>query len=153
MTLEAVVRPFVSREPLRSQRIITSSKKAAVPQTSVVTWGAAGTLPSPVESDADQPAIPISVTTQTKKVTDKNVEKSRETEKVRIENPDDPAQYVMVDRPKKVTFNKVDPVTMQAASNVTTGYTSYPSTSTAKTPTAQNSVQTTAAEFTLKPPA
>jgi hypothetical protein len=58
-------------------------------------WGAAGEMPS---------AEPLPVAGF---VVENNKERSRRTQDVRIENPDDPSQYVIADRPTEITFNRL----------------------------------------------
>jgi hypothetical protein len=67
-------------------------------------WGATGELPS---------AEPLPTADFT---VEKNKEKSRVSEPVRIENPDDKSQYVIADRPKEITFAKMITIA-QAAPN------------------------------------
>jgi hypothetical protein len=60
-----------------------------------ICWGTVGQMPSP---------IPIGGTDFT--VKEHWQETSRVSDIVRVENPDDPNQYVMEDRPKQVTFQR-----------------------------------------------
>lgn len=112
MTLESIVRPFQSPRPLGTRRVVTSSTKAPA-QTAGVTWGAAGTLPTPRESEVAQPAPGISFNTEARQVTDHNIERSRETQTVKIEQEGNPDNFVMVERINKIAFNKRDPPTLQ----------------------------------------
>jgi hypothetical protein len=58
-------------------------------------WGATGSMPSA----EPLPTAGFNV--------EKNKEKSRKTEEVRIENPDDPTQYVIANRPTEIVFSKM----------------------------------------------
>jgi len=55
-----------------------------------ICWGATGALPSA----EPMPTVDFNVKSET----------SRKTEDVRIENPDDPSQYVIANRPTQITF-------------------------------------------------
>lgn len=147
MTIEQIVRPFQSPTPLNTRRVIPSSTKEA-PQTATIIWGKPGTMPVAVESAADQPVPMPGVNVKTKKVTDRNVEKSRETETIRIENPNDPSQYVIVERVKKITFDKISPPTLQGASSAG-GVTAYPSSSSAKNVTTFGQIQINTSEYQI----
>jgi len=63
-----------------------------------ICWGTVGDMPSP----EPLPTVGFS----TKKGKEDWKETGRESQLVRVENPDDPSQYVMEDRPKKLQFNK-----------------------------------------------
>lgn len=56
----------------------------------LICWGAAGAMPSA------EPMPNVDFNTKT--------ETSRKSENVRIENPDDPSQYVIADRATEITF-------------------------------------------------
>jgi hypothetical protein len=58
-------------------------------------WGTVGAMPSP------EPLGGVGFT-----VKENYQETSRISQPVRVENPDDPSQYVMEDRPHEVTFDK-----------------------------------------------
>lgn len=61
----------------------------------LICWGTVGAMPSPEPIGGTDFAV--------KEVWQ---EKSRKSEIVRVENPDDPNQYVMEDRPQEVRFTK-----------------------------------------------
>ena len=61
----------------------------------LICWGTVGAMPSP------EPLGGVGFN-----VKESYQETSRVSETVRVENPDDPSQYVMEDRPKSVTFDK-----------------------------------------------
>lgn len=60
-----------------------------------ICWGSAGAMPSA----EPMPTFGFTVKEHWK-------ETSRESDVVRVENPDDPTQYVMEDRPKSLKFDK-----------------------------------------------
>jgi len=62
-----------------------------------ICWGAVGDLPSP------EPLPGVSLVV---KPNEEWKEWGRKSEPVRIENPDDPEQYIMDNRPKTIDFNK-----------------------------------------------
>jgi len=64
-------------------------------------WGKVGELPSA------EPVPEVSFVVQ------KHKEVSRETKPVRVENPDDPEQYVDVDQTEKMTLDKTVPAEKQ----------------------------------------
>lgn len=104
--LEALVRPFQAPAPTATRRIVSVRTKVPT-ETAGVAWGAAGALPTAVEVPPG--ADPFLFNFNVKKW---NQETSRETETVRVENPSDPSQYVMVERIKKITFKEKDPETV-----------------------------------------
>jgi hypothetical protein len=93
-TMEGIVRPFQTEDFFTRGKIpVPSVNKEANPV--VVSWGAKVSLPG-AESDL----IGVQIDKE-----EKYFERSRKTEKIRIENPNDPSQYVIVERPKQVTFD------------------------------------------------
>lgn len=64
----------------------------------LICWGTVGSLPSPIPL----PTIGFNVVGEEWK------EWGRKSEDVRIENPDDPSQYIMDRRPTQVDFNKAE---------------------------------------------
>src|SRR5580765_1369996 len=81
-----------------------------------ICWGATGALPSA----EPMPTVDFNVTKM------QHVEKARKSEPVRIENPDDPDQYVIADRPKEITF---DVTTNKTANSPNTSTVPAPGTS------------------------
>jgi hypothetical protein len=59
-------------------------------------WGTVGNLPSPQQ----MPTVDFNV---------KSTETSRQERDIRIENPDDPTQYINVKRADQITFNRTNP--------------------------------------------
>ena len=99
--LESLVRPFQSGNPFATQRFVIATSKKQVPQKATLTWGAAGTLPTAIEDTTADGGVSIKVDS-----TALNTEVYRITDQVRIENPDDSSQFVMVKRISKIGFSK-----------------------------------------------
>lgn len=110
MDLETLVRPFTTPNPLGTRRITTVRTKVPT-ETSGGTWGVAGNLPVAVEVPPGEDPLSIGIATQKKT---NHIEISRETEKVRVENPEDPNQYVIVERIKNIGFKDKNPDTLAA---------------------------------------
>jgi hypothetical protein len=92
--MEGIVRPFQSEDFFTRGKIpVPSVNKEADPV--VTSWGAKASLPSP-ESDL----VGVNLDKQ-----ERYFERSRKTEKIRIENPNDPSQYVVVERPKEMKLD------------------------------------------------
>ncbi len=99
MALESVVRPFGSRNLYSDKRIATTHPDPKG-GTAHLCWGSVGTKPTPE-------AVGTSV--ELNDCNESNSElKGRESETIRIENPDDTSQYIMVKRPKVISFKHVD---------------------------------------------
>lgn len=126
--LEELIRPFETRRIMPTTRIVSSSLKQDT-QTATLTWGAAGTLPVAV---ADLPVGQGGVKVYQGDTL--NQELSRVTEPVRIENPDDPTQYVMVDRVRSIRFATTPKTALLQVSTVdkSTGKTTTTSSGTSK---------------------
>lgn len=91
MSLEKIVRPFQTPEVFDARTLTPQQLQDENPDDAVATWGA--------PSSGDYTQFQISglvggTTTYT--------EKSRVTENVRVENPDDPSQFVEVERIKEL---------------------------------------------------
>lgn len=93
--LEQLVRPFQRRDLAPRTRIVVSVGTGTEPI--IVEFGTAGSLPS-----GKQDSLEIKL----EKEKESYKETNRKTRKVRIENPDDKDQYVMVERPEKMKFDK-----------------------------------------------
>jgi hypothetical protein len=112
MDLESLIRPYQAPSTIGTRRIVTVRTK--VPEeTAGGTWGVAGNLPVAVEVPPGEDPALLSFTTKKKK---DHEEISRVTEKVRVENPDDPSQYVVVERIKSVKFKEKNAETLAAYS-------------------------------------
>lgn len=101
--LEIIVRPYQSPLNLSRQAIekiiSTSGDVVANP---VLEWGDAGTVPAGVQQPIPTDGGGFKVVC----CNDSFTQKDRKPEKVRVENPDDPNQYVMVERDTQVKFKK-----------------------------------------------
>lgn len=117
MDLESFVRPFQRPENLGTRRI--RSVTTQVPdQTAGGTWGIAGNLPVAVEVPPGEDPALLSFTVSKRK---EHREVSRETERVRVENPDDPNQYVIIERIKSVRFKEKKPESIAAYNSGSAG--------------------------------
>jgi hypothetical protein len=92
--LEYLVRPYQS--PRSQGSVVIPSTPSAPTEKAVLTWGASATLPIQAKG--------FSINTACCK--EKSDEQSRETDIIRIENPDDSSQYMVVARAKKLLLNK-----------------------------------------------
>jgi hypothetical protein len=91
---EYLVRPYQS--PRSQGSVVIPSTPSAPTEKAVLTWGASATLPVQAKG--------ISFNTACCK--EKSDEQSRETDIIRIENPNDSSQYMVVERAKKLLLNK-----------------------------------------------
>jgi hypothetical protein len=110
MDLESLVRPFESPAPLGTRRI-TPVRTEVPTETAGGTWGVAGQLPVAVEVPPGEDPQLLSFDTKKRK---EHREVSRDTERVRVENPDEPNQYVVIERLKSVRFREKKPDTIAA---------------------------------------
>lgn len=104
--VEQIVRPVATADPLSRRRIVASADKVEVEPATLI-WGAVGTLAAPHKIDA---AGGVSFTVLD--CDDEYEEISRESETVRITQIDEdgnevPENFVDVDRPRKVKFDKI----------------------------------------------
>jgi len=90
---EALSRPFAERQVTGTRRLVGKAKRQPV-ETAKLIWGSVGTLPTAVvETEPDGTTTPGKV-----KARDvQHVETKRTVEAERVENPDDPAQFVRVE--------------------------------------------------------
>jgi len=96
MSLGGVVGYWPKKEitKYRTERVVKSEPEDKSEQNpGLLCWGTVGTLPAPVP-----------LTTGFEIAKTEHIEEWRETEPVRIENPDDPEQYVMAARTKRMGF-------------------------------------------------
>jgi hypothetical protein len=104
---EQIVRPFERRQILGQRRIPSSSVKEDV-GTAELTWGAAGALPTPAESAEPGPASPINFVV--KGLNQKNEEIAIEYyPPVKLQQEDNPDNFVVLQRPKKITYKDPKP--------------------------------------------
>lgn len=96
--IETLVRPFQTPLVLGTQSVDVLSTKLAN-QTAILIWGVAGTIP-PATEDGDYAGFKLphcdTRLNETKRV----------VEEVRVQNPDDPTQFVMVERIKSITMSE-----------------------------------------------
>jgi hypothetical protein len=90
---EYLVRPYQS--PRSQGSVIIPSTPSAPGEKAVLTWGTSATMP-----------VAKGISFNTVCCKESSDEQSRETEPVRIENPDDSSQYIMVARSKSLKLNK-----------------------------------------------
>jgi hypothetical protein len=91
---EYLVRPYQS--PRSQGSVVIPSTPSAPTEKAVLTWGASATVPIQAKG----------INFNTACCKEESDEQSRETENVRIENPDDSSQYIMVARSKSLKLNK-----------------------------------------------
>jgi hypothetical protein len=102
--LEQIVRPFARPNTLARRRIIASSTKIEVPEA-IISWGSAGTLPGATEIEQIDPTgVNFNVIT----CKDNYEEVDRQSRPVRIEQQDNPENYVVFNRIDQVSFLRRD---------------------------------------------
>lgn len=95
MMFENAVRPFQLFQALRLSRLVPAPATSAPPPGSAfIAWGAAGTMPTPQSTQY-----------QLDHCKNEHDEIKRQSDTIRIENPDDPEQYIMVDRADQMIFD------------------------------------------------
>ena len=111
---ERMVRPFL--DPLAAQRLLDRQlrrrRKIGETTEAAITWGGPsdfavgdGSLPTvQLQTGGEQQQDPGLLG----QVTRTYSEIGRQTETVRVENPDDPSQYVEVERIKRISFSAPD---------------------------------------------
>lgn len=124
-----VLRAFESPRVTATGRVIAVAAKQPL-QLATISWGAAGAMPVAVAGVvAGSGGFKIDTSTL-------NTEVYRITDPVRIENPDDSDQFVMVDRIKAIGFKKKKADEIQTSTvDKTTGTTT---TSSGKLPAASD---------------
>jgi hypothetical protein len=121
-SLEQIVRPFQSPAVLAKRRVVSTSIKIDVDEV-IVEWGRSGDLPAPIKREViDDEGFAFTVV----KCDDNYQEKNRAFNVVRIENPDDPSQYVMVERINQIKFNKENENEQQVYNNESTSFVTLP---------------------------
>lgn len=103
ISLERVVRPYQKPTALAFGRVI-SRTVAPSADVAMIMWGDVGTLPTPTQEDVPDDGAGFNVETCDVDY----VEQSRETQPIRITNPGDSSQYVVVDRIKSMSFRMND---------------------------------------------
>ncbi len=99
--MEQLVRPFVAVPTIATRRIVAKNK-AVTKGTAIIRWGSAGAMPTATQRTVDSSGVNFSIEC----CKDTYSEHERNTDLVRVENPDDPTQFVMVRRIKDITFGK-----------------------------------------------
>ena len=99
--MEQLVRPFQQPAVIATLRIHSVRDKVTV-DPAIITWGAVGKLPEAIQQTDEFDGINFKIG----ECDDSNTELSRETSDIRVQNPDDPTQYVMVRRISKIAFKK-----------------------------------------------
>lgn len=112
--LESIVRPFVRPDSLATRRIIASSEKIEV-QPAIISWGTAGNIAAAHQvEEVDQTGTNFVVLN----LNDKYTELDRKSDVRRIVQtlPDgttNPDNYVDLNRPYQVIFEKLDPASQR----------------------------------------
>ncbi len=138
--LEAL-RPFETPLVAPTTRIVGKPLKHPL-EIATMTWGGAGTLPSAIQ-------IPIIGGGYKIDPTSMNNELWRITEPVRIENPDDPTQYVIVNRITAVAFKNPKGVVAAGPADATTTSTVDPTAAATATTTTGVAVAPATNTYTL----
>src|SRR5712691_5167083 len=105
-SLEAIVRPFQTPTTIADKAKPITTVAKSTPQKALLVWGSVGQSP-------DLESLNFNVTNSDRIYK----EKSRKTTQVRIENPDDPNQYIITQRINSIQFGT--PVLTTAASSTT----------------------------------
>lgn len=118
--LEQAVRPFQDAGNIASRQIVSKQIKKSR-QRSRVVWGGIGTLP--VADMEDTGTDPAGYSFKLEQCSDTYKEHKRETEQVRVSNPNDSSQYVDIDRIKLISFaHSTDAKLLSAFSTETTAF-------------------------------
>jgi hypothetical protein len=122
--LEQIIRPFQTTDILSKRQIVSNSTKIPTDEV-IIEWGNSGTDPTPSEITRD--ATTGDFVVEVVHCDDKFNEKDRKFNTIRIEQPDNPENYVMVDRIKQITFNKKSETNnMTMYNNKTTSFVAMP---------------------------
>lgn len=121
--LEYIVRPFQSAPP-QNTTLIPATRGSSSAKASLA-WGDVGTLPTPATLST---VVKDGTNTQTKK---KLVETTRQSSTIKITNPNDPTQFVMVQRPSEISFTETDTKATSSPSMEQVAYAPPPATTTA----------------------
>lgn len=100
--LEQLVRPFQSPFAVAQRRITVISVETSSLPDARLTWGTVGTLPAGAIEDDDKNLLVDGFKLETCDNT--LAETSRRTKQIRVENPDDPSQFVIIQVPTSVSF-------------------------------------------------
>lgn len=121
ISLERIVRPYQAPPGVAFGRIVS---RTVAPSTDLatITWGDTGNLPTPVQEDVpnDGGGFNVEVCDTDYKETDRTVQP------IRITNPTDENQFVVIDRVKSMSFKVTEKV--KNAGAVRSETTSFPDT-------------------------
>lgn len=101
-SLEPVVRPFQSPGIINDKKVRVTRVLKVTTERAIITWGSAGDAPETKQ-------VGIKVTVKGVDVQKPYSEKSRKTTDIRVENPNDSSQYVMVRRIDEIKFTRHKP--------------------------------------------
>jgi hypothetical protein len=138
--LEAL-RPFETPLVAPKTRIVGKPLKQPL-EIATLTWGGAGTLPTAIQIPVVGGGYKIDPTSM-------NNELWRITEPVRIENPDDSSQYVIIDRVTSLAFNNPKGLAAAGPADATTTSTVDPTAAAKATTTTGVAVAPTTNTYTL----
>lgn len=102
MYMEQLARPFIAAQTLATRRIVAKNK-AVTKGIAIIQWGNAGSMPTATQRVLNSDGLGGYTISCCK---DTNSEHSRINQKVRIENPDDPTQFIIVNRVRQIEFGK-----------------------------------------------
>lgn len=104
MSLEYAIRPFVPPQTLATKRIVPVVPSGPVADATI-SWGAVGTLPTPVaednEDDLEQVGYALEFCQDTYR------ERSRETETKTVSQVGKPENFMQLEEVKRITFGKL----------------------------------------------
>lgn len=110
--LEQIVRPFQTPTTIADKATPITTPVKAAPQKATLSWGSVGQAPTL-----------FSINYQIEGTGKRFKEKSRRTTDVRIQNPDDPNQYIIAQRINSIEFTSMQAAT--SASDSSSGNTAY----------------------------
>lgn len=117
---EQLVRPYQSPGAIVSRGVVSKHTKKSRSKARVV-WGDVGTLP--VADREDVATDPSGYSFKLETCDDNYKEAKRQTNSVRVENPNDSSQYVIVDRIELISFaHQTDSKILSAFSTETTAF-------------------------------
>jgi hypothetical protein len=99
--MEQIVRPFQLLDPTATIQVPVVRDQVTV-QPAHLSWGAPGNLPTPVQQDSTFNGINFRL----EECGTQLMEDARGTEDIRVEQPGQPNNYVIVQRIRTVTFSR-----------------------------------------------
>lgn len=99
--MEQIVRPFQLLDPTTTISIPIVRDKVDVSPAHIC-WGAAGTLPTPVQQDDNFDGVNFRL----EECDTHSVEDSRDTEDLVVQNPNNPSVFVVVQRIRKINLKR-----------------------------------------------